>query len=216
LLVVLAMGGPWTYLLFTMPMKDAGDVATAVGISAFCYGLIGFLTYVHFKSRHDFVELHERGIVYMRRGKSVALRFDAVTSMNSRVERRGVTTLHVHKIVVDGKTYTFTQMYEDIADLAAAIVAGVKEVTVERTLAAIRAGKTVEFGKLKISSKGIDKGDERLAWGEVGVIEASGDVVIVRKKGAMLSWTSESVGIAHAQALRALPGLKPDVEDSYR
>lgn len=214
--VVLAMGGPWTYLLFTLPIKDAGDLAIAIGVSAFCYGLIGLLTYLHFKSRHDSVAVHERGIVYTRRGTPLAVRFDEIGSMNSRIERRGVSTLHVHKIVVGGKAYTFTQMFEDIADLAGAIAAGMKETIVERTIGAIRAGKSVDFGKLTISSKGIEKGGERLAWAEIGVVEASGDHVIVRKKGAMLSWASANVGVAHALALKTIATQNPDVEDAYR
>ena len=172
----LAMGGPWTYLLFKMPINDASDAAIAISVSAFVFGLLGWLTRMHFKKKGDRVDVHELGLVHVVGGVAKSLRWDEIDKVTSKVEQRGVTTLHVHTVQGKGLHWTFTQIHEDIVSLADAIVVGVGNVVVERAMTRIRAGEEADFGPLRVSSKGIAKNGELLPWAEIESVGASGNV----------------------------------------
>jgi hypothetical protein len=214
--VWLVMGVPWIYLLFRIPIHDAGDAAIAIGFSAFVFGLLGWLTRMHFKKKNDHVDVHEHGLVHVVGGVSKSLRWDEIDKVTSKVEQRGVSTLHVHTVEGKGLRWTFTQIHEDIEALAHAIVVNVSRVIADRAMMRIRAGEEAPLGPLHVSSKGILKGSDLLPWAQVESIRASGNTVRIAKKGAMLAWAAIDVGSAHAQALVAMRSMSPELEDGYR
>jgi hypothetical protein len=213
----LVLGLPWTYLLvFKIPINDATDAVIAVGLSAFVVGLLAWVTRLHFKKKNDRVDVYEEGLVNIVAGKETALRWDEIEKVTSKVEQKGVSTLHVHVVVGKGNRWAFTQLFEDIESLAGAIRANVSRCIVDRTMVRIRAGEEVPFGSLRVGQAGITKGTDVLKWDEVAAIEHDHDEVRIRKKGALLAWAMVTVGSAHAYALHKLPALGPGVEDKYR
>jgi hypothetical protein len=103
----------------------------------------------------------------------------------------------------NGGTAMFTEAYSNIIELGNAIVNEVTRRQVPRILDRIRAGETVEFGRLALSSAGVTMDGQLLPWAEVASVKPG---IYIEKIGRQwLTWghISESL-VPNAQAFLQL------------
>lgn len=167
------------------------DTLGLVFMSAVTLGLAGLMFWIAWITRGDHATIHEDALVVRRRGKTTTLPFDRIRSLSSRVETRGVTTIHRHTIEDDrGEKIVFSQILLDIDGLVERLEARLGTVVVTRIQEALDRGDAVDFRKFELRPGRVvlPSGDE-LLFAEARV-DTEGGLLTLRRSGSKKSFAS--------------------------
>ncbi|MFG2006708.1 DUF6585 family protein [Spirillospora sp. NPDC048911] len=159
-------------------------------------------------------------------GAYVAYRWDdlaAVTTSGVQRVAHGPTRWQFTVTVADGRQIILGDELPGVRELGEAIVAEVTARVVPRALGMVQAGDTVRLGPFAVSSEGIEKEGERVAWPAVREVGIDNGMVFVRtlddlgQLASVAALTPNAVAFVelchHLQALQAAADEVGDTSD---
>lgn len=186
--------------IVSSPKPAAGDavhiemtmtaVFLLVALYAFCYP---------FFYRSWRVYLYSEGFAFARRRKLDAFRWDQIESLLQSVTRQYVNGIYMgtnHRYTIrglDGRQVVLTDRITHVESLGNAISDMVTRVKLPVVIAGFKAGGIVTFGPLSVSLQGVSNGKETISWDQVTDVKVNRGIVIVKKEGKWLSWSSVRV-----------------------
>ena len=145
------------------------------------------------------VYLYSEGFAYARKRKVDAFRWDQIESLLQRVTRQYVYGMYMgtnHRYTIrglDGRQVVLTDRITHVESLGNVISEMVTRVKLPVVMAAFKAGGIVTFGPLSVSLQRVSNGKETISWGQVTEVKVNRGIVIVKKEGKWLSWSSVRV-----------------------
>jgi hypothetical protein len=170
-------------------MAMAG-VFLLAALYAFCYP---------FFYRSWRVYLYSEGFAYIRRKKLDAFRWDQIESMLQSVTRQYYYGIYMgtnHRYTIrgqDSRKVVLTDRITHVERLGDVISDMVTRVKLPVVIAGFKAGGIVTFGPLSVSLQGVSNGRETISWDQVKDVSVNRGIVIVKKEGKWLSWSSVRV-----------------------
>jgi hypothetical protein len=145
------------------------------------------------------VYLYSEGFAYARRRKLDAFRWDQIESLLQSVTRQYVNGIYMgtnHRYTIrglDGRQVVLTDRIAHVESLGNVISDMVTRVKLPVVIAGFKAGGIVTFGPLSVSLQGVSNGKETISWDQVTDVKVNRGIVIVKKEGKWLSWSSVRV-----------------------
>lgn len=176
---------------------DAVHIEMTMTVVLLLFALYGF--FYPFFYRSWCVYLYSEGFAFARRRKLDAFRWDQIESMLQRVTRQYVNGIYMgtnHRYTIrglDGRQVVLTDRITHVERLGDVISDMVTRVKLPEVSAAFKAGSAVTFGQLSVSLQGVSNGKETISWEQVKDVKVNRGIVIVKKEGKWLSWSSVRV-----------------------
>ncbi|HKF37334.1 MAG TPA: DUF6585 family protein [Ktedonobacteraceae bacterium] len=189
------------YEMLTSP-RNSNDINNAylvigIGVVFLLGALYCFLYPQIYRSWHVYVG--SEGFAFSRGSELDAFRWDQIECMWQRVTRRymnGIYTGTDHKYTVrglDGRQVVLNDRITNVERLGNVISGMVTRVKLPEAIAAFKAGSTVTFGPLSVSMQGVSNSKELITWDQIKEFKVNNGMVIVKKEGKWLSWSSVQV-----------------------
>ncbi len=140
------------------------------------------------------VYVFTEGFVRVRGDKSTVVRWDQITTIWQRVQKRFISSFYigtVHSYTVqrdDGKKFTFNDALKNIEALGTTLTREVNSRLLPEVIATYNAGEPVTFGKLTVSIHGISIGEEILLWNQIKGVQVMKGALAINKDGQWLNW----------------------------
>ena len=188
-----------------VPGASAGTAACILSGLVFAVLGVWLVHWVDSRKGKDLVVVCPEGCVSVLQGRADVIRWQDVEAVYQEFSDRyvnGMRVDHDRRCTVrlsDGREQLFDQKLRDIELLVAAIHESTAARLVPRMVAEVRAGRTVEFGKLTVGPHGVALKKAVLPWGDVaGVFLKHGYLVIGRRaaSGAERVVRSVTAGLA--------------------
>lgn len=202
LLLVLVFGGLAAYAIWVRwpalvaPAGAKDWVWLALGPLVFV-GLVGWCGYEvskMVKNRKMRVLVFEDGFVCFRLEKVFVCRFDDVAWVREEFLQRGEGIYHQLTVRLRaGEEWVFNNgvdLLENYARLMEVIQQEVTRRLLPAAMADVRAGRTLDFGSLGVSSWGIIWGEKSLPWSEVKTVCREYYGIRIDKQGAWTTWAA--------------------------
>jgi len=191
-----AAAGFFVILYFADPQIPGIGIGGMVAFGVLTiFPLVGLFFYLDKLSWR--VLLFAHGFVMDRNKRFEMILWDQI---KNRFEKRVITDAtdpdHWMRIdLMSGGQFTLDHTFADITTLARRIREGSRASLLSRALARLGLKEPVHFGKLKLYPDGLANAKERIKWDLVECVAiepgASGDRLLVRKKGEPRPWYSQ-------------------------
>jgi hypothetical protein len=164
---------------------------------ALLFALFGFCFPLFYRSWR--VYLYSEGFAFVRGKKLDVFRWDQIESLLQSVTKQYVNGIYMgtnHRYTIrglDGRQVVLTDRITHVESLGNVISDMVTRVKLPVVIAGFKAGGIVTFGPLSVSLQGVSNGKETISWDQVTDVKVNRGIVIVKKEGKWLSWSSVRV-----------------------
>lgn len=164
---------------------------------ALLFALFGFCFPLFYRSWR--VYLYSEGFAFVRGKKLDVFRWDQIESLLQSVAKQYVNGIYMgtnHRYTIrglDGRQVVLTDRITHVESLGNVISDMVTRVKLPVVIAGFKAGGIVTFGPLSVSLQGVSNGKETISWDQVTDVKVNRGIVIVKKEGKWLSWSSVRV-----------------------
>jgi len=162
-------------------------VSLVVGGTLIAVGLV--LLTVWWVGTTTRASIFERGLVYERLGRSTSIRWDDVARF-WRSERIVNGVEHYRYILEDrsGRRLTISRRLARVREVGRRIEIELRRHRLPEALAAHAGGARLLFGKVAVTSVGLNRGASKVRWLEIDAVHIDGGYVTVWKPGASAPW----------------------------
>ncbi|MFI6639491.1 DUF6585 family protein [Streptomyces sp. NPDC050504] len=166
-------------------------------LAALPLGFVGYFLFIWLlrpPPPQTWVARHEHGVVWqVGGGEPWAYTWDEIASVTRQGTKvsNGITSATMHQLTVwsqDGAEIVLGDEYGGLAAFAEGLDEAFSRVRVPQDAERLEAGARVEFGLVRISTSGIELGDNRIAWREVERVDVKQGRVEVRRRGERKPW----------------------------
>lgn len=144
------------------------------------------------------VYIFAQGLVYVKKGKREAIRWDQIETFYQEITRHSVNSIPIrtqHRYTIqraDGTVFTFNDWIYKVGELGATLARESTRYLLSKAIATYNNGNPVTFGRLSVNKQGVGFDNEMLLWNQVKDIQIDQGIVWIRmegdKKGKLKTW----------------------------
>ena len=158
--------------------EGIGAVLLTVPFAAIAFVL---LSWSWFRTRGTAIELHAAGLVIVQRRRRTPIAFSEVDEV--WYEMAGRRILRLRLVLHGGAVHLIPLVVNDPLDMANWIFRHCSSALIPDALAALRAGETLNFGRVRVSQDAIEGDSFRIEWSRISIVRLQpGRVLLVRSR----------------------------------
>jgi hypothetical protein len=184
-LPVLPFYFPWLDAIAQYFNQDRNFAGGIIFVTAFIFAIVGFVLLATNPFIPGFpnrvLTLYEDRFVLAGKKRSITYKWENVGQYFHRVdihEMYGITLSRQYGLrmkMKDGKVVVFGNSYRKVSDIARLLPTLISRAMRPHIVEQLDSGHKVKFGRVMVSATGLEKGNHKAVWSDVGDVKVEGD-----------------------------------------
>lgn len=143
------------------------------------------------------IQLYENGLVDVRGSSQTRIRYDDIKNFWYRAQRsRGASAANMSMFTIETihgqKHIIYGHHYGDSEGLGKTLLDETTTRLLPKALTDLRAGKTLYFGPISLTTSELSNGRETIPWSDVSGARLTSGSIVINKRGKWLTWSAIS------------------------